>query len=80
MIRVTGLSKFGIRLIEEMNRLGILIDLSHCGDETVMDAIEFSKDPVVISHSNVRSLVDFARNRSNEQIKVRFFPSRACAS
>jgi membrane dipeptidase len=50
-----GLSVFGIKLVEEMNRLGVLIDLSHTGDASVMETIELSKDPVTFTHVIPRS-------------------------
>jgi membrane dipeptidase len=65
-----GLSRFGIQVVEEMNKLGILIDLSHVGYTTTIEAIEISKEPVVFSHSNVRSLCDHVRNKSDEQIRA----------
>ncbi|MCW3991165.1 MAG: dipeptidase [Candidatus Bathyarchaeota archaeon] len=65
-----GLSEFGVNLIGEMNRLGMLIDLSHVGRETAMDAIELSKDPVVFSHSNPRAMRDHVRNIDDEQMKA----------
>ena len=56
--RDTGISsRFGRKAIEEMNRLGILIDLSHCGERTTMEAIELSARPVSITHSNPREHV-----------------------
>lgn len=54
----TGISsRFGIKAIEEMNRQGILIDLSHCGERTTLDAIELSGKPVAITHANPREFV-----------------------
>ena len=54
----TGISsRFGKKAIEEMNRVGILIDLSHCGDRTTVEAIELSAKPVSITHSNPREYV-----------------------
>ena len=50
-----GLSNYGVRLVEEMNRLGVLIDLSHTGDSSVMEAIEMSKNPVSFTHVIPRS-------------------------
>jgi len=50
-----GLSVYGVKLVEEMNRLGVLIDLSHTGDASVMDTIEMSKDPVSFTHVIPRS-------------------------
>jgi membrane dipeptidase len=65
-----GLSRFGIQVIEEMNKIGLLIDLSHSGPKTTMEAIETSKDPVVFSHSNCRNLCDHVRNKEDELIKA----------
>lgn len=66
----TGLTRFGQQAILEMNRLGILIDLSHVGYRTSLDAIEFSQDPVVFSHSSVKALNPHPRNITDEQIKA----------
>lgn len=66
----SGLSKFGVEVLEEMNRLGTLVDLSHVGPRSTMEAIEMSKDPVVFSHSNCRSLCDHVRNKDDELIKA----------
>lgn len=66
----SGLSNFGVRLVEEMNKQGVLIDLSHCGDVTINDAIEISKDPIIFSHACVRSLTDHVRNKTDDQIKA----------
>jgi membrane dipeptidase len=57
-----GLSAYGVEVVQEMNRLGMVIDLSHCGDRTTLDAIEVSKKPVLVSHSNARALCDHPRN------------------
>jgi membrane dipeptidase len=66
-----GLTYFGVEVVDEMNRLGIVVDLSHCCDETTMDAIEASDDPVLFSHSSVRTLCDaYGRNKTDEQIKA----------
>lgn len=65
-----GLSMFGIEVVEEMNRLGLLIDVSHCKDQVTMDAIKYSKGPIIISHSNARRLVAHIRNKTDEQIKA----------
>jgi membrane dipeptidase len=54
----TGVSsRFGRNALREMNRVGILIDLSHCGDRTTLDAIEYSEKPVAITHANPRTFV-----------------------
>jgi membrane dipeptidase len=65
-----GLSVIGRQAIEEMNRLGIVIDLSHCGDRTTLESIEASADPIVITHANARALHPSPRNKTDEQIKA----------
>ena len=65
-----GLSRFGLAAVAEMNRLGILIDLSHVGDRTTLDAIENSNSPVAITHANARSHIDHPRNKTDEAIKL----------
>lgn len=66
----SGITRFGQQVIFEMNRLGIVVDLSHVGYKTSLDAIEISKDPVIFSHSSVKKLSDNPRNISDEQIKA----------
>lgn len=65
-----GLSDFGKKVVPEMNRLGILIDVSHVADKTFYDALALSKAPVIASHSNCRALCDFPRNMTDEMIKA----------
>ena len=65
-----GLSRFGQDAVREMGRLGILIDLSHCGDLTTLEAIEFSERPVAITHANARSQHDHPRNKTDEAIRA----------
>ncbi|MDD5263386.1 MAG: membrane dipeptidase, partial [Candidatus Bipolaricaulis sp.] len=67
-----GLSKFGIRLVERLNDVGMVIDLSHVGIQTTLDAIEHSRHPVVITHTAARALCDTPRNKTDTEI-------RACA-
>ncbi len=67
---IRGLSYFGVDVVHEMNRLGILIDLAHCGDATTMDALKESKLPCVFTHANVRAISDSSRNKTDEQIKA----------
>jgi membrane dipeptidase len=69
---VDRLTDFGREAITEMNRLGMFVDLSHCGFRTSMQAMEHSSKPVIFSHSNARSLTSHGRNITDEQI-------RACA-
>jgi membrane dipeptidase len=66
----SGLSKLGERLVDQANRLGILIDLSHTGRKSTLETIELSKDPVIFSHSNAKSLCNNVRNLDDEQIKA----------
>jgi len=66
----SGLTNFGIEMVEEMNRLGILIDLSHVGYRTTMDAVEVSKKPVIFTHANPKSLCDHSRNKPDDAINA----------
>ena len=54
--RDDGISDFGVAIVERMNRTGMAVDVSHCGDRTTLDAFEASKRPVLITHSNCRAL------------------------
>ncbi|MEM3506965.1 MAG: membrane dipeptidase [Candidatus Bathyarchaeia archaeon] len=65
-----GLSLFGVKFVEEMNKLGMLIDLAHVGKRSTLEIIEISKDPVIFSHSNARALVDTYQNKTDEEIKA----------
>jgi membrane dipeptidase len=65
-----GLSDFGKKVVPEMNRLGILIDVSHVADSTFYDALALSKAPVIASHSNCRALCDFPRNMTDDMIRA----------
>jgi len=68
-----GLTPFGRDVIREMNRVGMLVDGSHCGYRTTMEAMELSTAPCIFSHSNARRLCDHERNIRDDQI-------RACAA
>ncbi len=61
-----GLSAFGKELIKEMNRVRMIVDVSHTGTRTAMDAIAESTQPVIVSHSNSRSVFDHERNITDE--------------
>ncbi|MBU2644090.1 dipeptidase [bacterium] len=65
-----GLTDYGRQVIAEMNRLGILIDLSHCGPRTTMEAIEASAGPVAITHANPASQFPHPRNKSDDIIRA----------
>ncbi len=68
--RDEGLSDFGISIVERMNKVGMTVDVSHCGDRTTLDAFEVSKKPVLITHSNCRVLVPgHPRLKTDEAIK-----------
>lgn len=60
-----GLTRFGHEVVREMNRVGMLVDLSHVGDRTSLEAIEASSVPVAITHANPRSLIDHPRNKAD---------------
>jgi len=65
-----GLSDFGRRAIREMDRLGIVVDLSHTGYRTTMEAIELSNHPVIFSHSNIAEVYPSKRNIRREQVRA----------
>lgn len=65
-----GLSDFGIKIVREMNRLGIMIDVSHVSDKTIRDVIRYSITPIIASHSCVRALANHPRNLSDDMIKL----------
>lgn len=60
-----GLARFGKEVVREMNRAGVLIDLSHVGDRTTLDAVKHSQKPVAITHANPDSLFPHKRNKSD---------------
>lgn len=65
-----GLNDFGRRVIREMNRLGLIVDVSHVSDQTFWDIIETSSQPVIATHSGARSIVDVPRNLTDDQIRA----------
>lgn len=65
-----GLTNFGIDAVQEMNRLGILLDLSHVGVSTTQESIEVSEKPVAITHANAKSYFDHRRNKTDKAIRT----------
>ena len=63
-----GISQFGEKVIDEMNRIGMMIDISHISKQAALDAIRLSKAPVIASHSNARALTDHYRNMDDETL------------
>lgn len=68
--RHNGLSAFGKQVIAEMNRLGMIVDVSHVSDKTLLDVLEISEAPVFASHSSCRALCGTPRNLSDELIRA----------
>lgn len=64
-----GVSDFGVAIIKAMNESRMLVDVSHCGDKTTLDAIDLSAGPIAITHSNCRALVDHPRLKTDEAIR-----------
>ncbi len=65
-----GVSEFGRQVIQEMNRLGIMVDLSHAHERSFYDALEISKTPIVCTHSSARALCDHPRNLTDDQMRA----------
>lgn len=80
-----GLTSFGEEIVLEMNRLGMMVDVSHVSDETFHDVVRVSRSPVIASHSSCRDIADHPRNMTDEMLKalaqnggvvmINFYPS-----
>jgi membrane dipeptidase len=65
-----GLTDFGREVVREMNRIGMMVDISHVSDKTFYDVIETSRAPVIASHSSARTLADHPRNMTDDMLKA----------
>ena len=65
-----GLTEFGKDVVRELNRLGVMVDISHVSDKTFYDALEISKAPLMASHSSCRAISDHPRNMSDDMIRA----------
>jgi membrane dipeptidase len=65
-----GLSDFGVEVVARMNELGMIVDLSHCGQQTSADGIEFSKKPPAFTHTMCKAIYDHPRAKSDELLKA----------
>lgn len=68
--RQGGLTRFGERAVERMNKLGILVDASHASDQTALDACQVSDDPIILSHNGAQELLDIERLDPDEVLKA----------
>jgi len=68
--RHNGLTEFGKDVVREMNRLGMIVDISHVSDKTFYDTLAVTSKPVIASHSSCRALSDFARNMSDDMLRA----------
>ncbi len=64
-----GLSEYGIEVVEAMNARGMLVDVSHSGEQTTLDAIRFSSDPIAITHAGCKAVFDHARNKTDQALR-----------
>lgn len=68
--RAGGLSRFGLQVVEEMNHLGMIVDISHLAPDGVRDVLQVSRKPILASHCNARALCDHPRNLTDGQIRA----------
>jgi membrane dipeptidase len=67
---VAGLSYFGLKFVERLNDLGILVDVGHCGYQTTLDAVEASRVPIAATHTACMSVYEYPRAKTDEEIKA----------
>jgi membrane dipeptidase len=65
-----GMSRFGLALVERLNATGMIVDTSHCSDQTTLDAVEASSRPVAITHASARALVDHPRAKPDRVLRA----------
>ncbi len=68
--RDLGLTPYGAQIVDRMNAAGMAVDVSHCSDRTTLDAIEVSRKPVLVTHSNCRALVPAARCKTDQALRA----------
>ena len=66
----SGLSYFGVKVVARMNKLGMLVDTGHCGYQTTLDAVEFSKVPIAATHTTCKGVYDHRRGKTDEEMKA----------
>jgi len=65
-----GLTEFGREVVHELNRNRVLVDLSHSGEQTCLDAVAVSRQPIIISHTGCRAVTDLPRNKTDRELKL----------
>ena len=70
LIKNNGLTDFGQRIIAEMNRLGMIVDLSHVAKQTMIDVLKVTKSPIIFSHSSAYTLCNHTRNVQDDVLEL----------